>query len=131
MFSNIDTISIIYIIMCVLILLIILIIYIHKINKSNNERIILETERLNREHSFNREELYIQLHNDRINREFNYHNLNKKLKNDIKNLVKIKKDNPNITLNEARLQLLDNDTNYINQLVNSSEINELYNNNIV
>ena len=131
MFSNIDTISIIYIIMCVLILLIILIICIHNINRSNNERIILETERLNRENSFNREELYIQLHNDRINREFNYHNLNKKLKDDIKNLVKIKKDNPNITLNEARLQLLDNDTNYTNHLLNSSEINELYNNNVV
>ena len=131
MFSNIDTISIIYIIMCVLILLIILIICIHSINRSNNERILLETERLNREHSFNREELYIQLHNDIINREFNYHNLNKKVKDDIKNLVKIKKDNPNITLNEAHLQLLNNDTNYTNHLLNSSEINELYNNNIV
>lgn len=131
MFSNIDTISIIYIIMCVLILLIILMICIHRVNRSNNEGIILETERLNRENSFNTEELYIQMHNDRINREFNYQNLNKKIKNDIKNLVKIKKDNPNITLNEARLQLLDNDTNYTNILVNSSEINELYNNNVV
>lgn len=100
----------------------------HKINRSNNEKIILETERLNREHSFNREELYIQLHNDKINREFNYHNLNKKVKDDIKIQLKLKKNNPNITLNEARLQLLNNDTNYINQLVNSCEINELYNN---
>tara|TARA_Y100000389_G_scaffold13821_1_gene12268 strand:+ start:4608 stop:4964 length:357 start_codon:yes stop_codon:yes gene_type:complete len=115
MIQVLDTISYIYIIVCVLIVTLLLILCIHKIRINNQEN--ARNEFLGIYNSDNRASIRTEINNRKFTR---------KLENDIKELIQIKRNDPNISLNDARLQLLNNDTNYTEYLLNSNEIKNSY-----
>ncbi len=51
---------------------------------------------------------------------------NNKINNDINKLIQIKKDKPDITFDNAKLELLSNDINF-NYILNNKNIQHLYN----
>ena len=82
-------------------------------------------------------------HRDNINREFDINNRvdniygeleyrrmdrekTKKIKSEIKKLIDKKNINPNITLNEARLEIINEDNDYKEKLLQNKDIKDLY-----
>ncbi len=115
MFENniIDNISIVYIIISSSIISCIICVFCRKYYRDNINR---EFDRNNR-----LDNIYGELEYRRMDRE-----KTKKIKSEIKKLIDKKNINPDITLNEARLEIINEDNEYREQLLQNKDIKDLY-----
>ena len=81
------------------------------------------TNNINREFDINNrvDNIYGELEYRRMDRE-----KTKKIKSEIKKLIDKKNINPNITLNEARLEIINEDNDYKEKLLENKDIKDLY-----